>query len=94
MAFFSVVEKILKMSDALLNGAARFACLSQPQRHCYGKVKQETEQLRDAIAQRLKLEPVETEVVVSYQGEKKQGHCVVAEVDRPRPAWFTKNLMK
>ncbi|XP_037517658.1 39S ribosomal protein L32, mitochondrial, partial [Rhipicephalus sanguineus] len=168
---FSVVEKILKFSDALLNGAARFACLSQPQRwtpalvgdqlgagwtpaqvgdqfqdkgvvwavptfrvslerrlmrrishpffrikpkdyikschvcghfhlahticgHCYGKVKEETEQLRDAIAQKLKLDPVETEVVVAYRGEKKQGHCVVAEVDRPRPAWFSKNLMK
>uniref|UniRef100_L7LYT6 Large ribosomal subunit protein bL32m n=1 Tax=Rhipicephalus pulchellus TaxID=72859 RepID=L7LYT6_RHIPC len=158
MAFFFVVEKILKLSDALLNGAARFACLSQPQRwspalvgdqfqdkgvvwavptfrvsverrlmrrishpffrikpkdyiknchvcghfhlahticgHCYGKVKQETEQLRDAIAQRLKLDPVETEVVVAYQGEKKERHRVVVEVDRPRPAWFTKNLMK
>ncbi|KAL3221119.1 hypothetical protein MRX96_029630 [Rhipicephalus microplus] len=62
--------------------------------HCYGKLKQETEQLRDIIAQRFKLEPVETEVVVAYQGEKKQGHCIVAEVDRPRPAWFTKNLTK
>ncbi|KAH7945103.1 hypothetical protein HPB49_006830 [Dermacentor silvarum] len=61
--------------------------------HCYDKVKQETEQLRDTIAKELKLEPVEEEVVIAYQGDEKQGGRVV-EVDRPRPAWFSKNLMK
>ncbi|XP_050033257.2 large ribosomal subunit protein bL32m [Dermacentor andersoni] len=156
MAFFSVVEKILKFSDALLKNANGFVRVSQPNRwspalvgdlpdrgvvwavptrrvslerrlmrrishpffrikpkdyikschicghfhlahsicgHCYGKVKQETEQLRDTIAKELKLEPVEEEVVIAYQGEEKQGGRRV-KVDRPRPAWFSKNLMK
>lgn len=166
MAFFPLLEKIVKLSDALLNSAARFGYLSQPHRwtpaliadqhfpsasrvqepdkgimwavptfrvslerrlkrrighpffrikpkdyikschvcghfhlahticgHCYAKVKQETDQLRDAIAQELKLEPVQEEVFVAYQGEEKKGRLVV-EVDRPRPAWFSKNLMK
>uniref|UniRef100_A0A023FDC9 Large ribosomal subunit protein bL32m n=1 Tax=Amblyomma cajennense TaxID=34607 RepID=A0A023FDC9_AMBCJ len=63
--------------------------------HCYQRVKEETEQLRDAIAEELKLDPVESEVTIVYKGEKKppESGARVVEVDRPRPAWFSQNLL-
>uniref|UniRef100_A0A1E1WWL8 Large ribosomal subunit protein bL32m n=1 Tax=Amblyomma aureolatum TaxID=187763 RepID=A0A1E1WWL8_9ACAR len=62
--------------------------------HCYQQVKEETEQLRDAIAQELKLDPVESEVAVVYKGERPpENGAHVVEVNRPRPAWFSRNLL-
>lgn len=62
--------------------------------HCYEKVKQETELLRDAIQNELKLDPVEKEVAVVYQGEPRPELPLrVVEIPRERPAWFSKNLL-
>nr|CAH7718407.1 unnamed protein product [Callosobruchus chinensis] len=67
---------------------------------CYKKVIDETKVMQDAIQNELKLEPVEKEVVVLYSGEKNEkpqeffeGKRIV-EVDKPRPAWFSKNLLQ
>lgn len=60
----------------------------------------ETKAMQDAIQEELKLEPVEKEVVVLYEGEKDEkpdeifeGKRIV-EVKKPRPAWFSKNLLQ
>lgn len=49
---------------------------------------------------KLKLQPVESEVVVLYDGEKVdqseefwKGKRIV-EMEKPRPMWFSKNLMQ
>ncbi|KAH1012897.1 39S ribosomal protein L32, mitochondrial [Dendroctonus ponderosae] len=67
---------------------------------CYKTVIEETKQMQDAIQQELKLEPVEQEVVVMYDGEKEskpeefwQGKRIV-EMQKPRPQWFTDNLLQ
>ncbi|KAF5280120.1 hypothetical protein FQR65_LT15069 [Abscondita terminalis] len=67
---------------------------------CYKKVISETTQMQDAIQNELGLEPVENEVTVLYAGEKDQhpseyweGKRIV-EIDKPRPAWFSKNLLQ
>lgn len=65
--------------------------------NCYKKVKEETEAMQEAIQAELKLDPVDKEVVVLYDGEKGkspemwQGKRIV-EMKRPRPLWFSKNL--
>lgn len=61
--------------------------------HCYEKVKCETELLQQAVQQKLKLQPVEREVALVYQGEPLRQDALVVEVPRPRPAWFSKNLL-
>lgn len=60
----------------------------------------ETKAMQDAIQEELKLEPVEKEVVVLYEGEEDEkpdeifeGKRIV-EVKKPRPAWFSKNLLQ
>ncbi|XP_017772352.1 PREDICTED: 39S ribosomal protein L32, mitochondrial [Nicrophorus vespilloides] len=65
---------------------------------CYKKVIEETKLMQDKIQEELKLEPVETEVVVLYNGEKDdkpsefwQGKRIV-EMEKERPSWFSKNL--
>lgn len=56
--------------------------------------------MQEAIQQELQLEPVEKEVVVLYEGEKDErpdetyeGKRIV-EIKKPRPAWFSKNLLQ
>lgn len=163
MAFLSVIEKILKLSDAVSSAVARLGRVSQPHPailfpvglpghdsreedkgivwavptrrvslerrmmrrishpffkikpkdyikscnvcghfhlahticgNCYEQVKQETEKLRDEIANELKLDPVESEVAVVYKGEKPpESTRRIVEVERPRPAWFSQNLL-
>ncbi|CAN7984574.1 unnamed protein product [Ixodes hexagonus] len=63
--------------------------------HCYDKVKRETELLQEAVQQKLQLQPVEREVALVYRGEPlpARGNAVAVEVPRPRPAWFSKNLL-
>uniref|UniRef100_A0A4D5RNB5 Large ribosomal subunit protein bL32m n=1 Tax=Ixodes scapularis TaxID=6945 RepID=A0A4D5RNB5_IXOSC len=63
--------------------------------HCYEKVKLETQQLQEAVQQKLGLQPVEREVALVYQGEPMPPKldAVAVEVPRPRPAWFSKNLL-
>ncbi|XP_065157923.1 large ribosomal subunit protein bL32m [Atheta coriaria] len=65
---------------------------------CYSKVIEETKRMQDKIQAELKLEPVEKEVVVLYEGEKDdkpaefwKGKRIV-EMETTRPAWFSKNL--
>uniref|UniRef100_V5HTQ4 Large ribosomal subunit protein bL32m n=1 Tax=Ixodes ricinus TaxID=34613 RepID=V5HTQ4_IXORI len=63
--------------------------------HCYEKVKLETQQLQEAVQQKLGLQPVEREVALVYQGElvPPKLDAIAVEVPRPRPAWFSKNLL-
>lgn len=68
--------------------------------HCYDKVRKETELIKEKIQEKLKLDPVENDVIVLYDGEKGeqspefwQGKRIV-EMERPRPSWFSKNLMQ
>lgn len=67
---------------------------------CYKKVIDETKEMQDAIQNELKLEPVEKEVLVLYDGEKEgksqeffEGKRIV-EMKKTRPAWFSKNLLE
>lgn len=56
--------------------------------------------MQDQIQQELGLSPVDKEVVVLYEGEKGEqpqefwNDKRVVEIARPRPAWFSKNLMQ
>lgn len=67
---------------------------------CYEKIRKETELMQDKIKEELKLTPVENEIVVLYDGEKGEkpdefwkGKRIV-EMEKPRPKWFSKNLMQ
>jgi large subunit ribosomal protein L32 len=68
--------------------------------YCYDKVRKETEAIKEKIYAKLKLKPVDTDVVVLYEGEKKNeneefwnGKRII-EMDKPRPMWFGKNLLQ
>jgi large subunit ribosomal protein L32 len=67
---------------------------------CYKKVIDETKEMQETIQNELQLSPVEKEVVVLYQGEKDgkpdefwEGKRIV-EMQKPRPPWFSKNLLQ
>lgn len=67
---------------------------------CYEKVRKETELMQEKIKDELKLTPIESEVVVLYDGEKGEkpdefwkGKRIV-EMEKPRPNWFSRNLMQ
>ncbi|CAG9857866.1 unnamed protein product [Phyllotreta striolata] len=67
---------------------------------CYKKVIEETRAMQEQIQNELKLEPVDKEVVVLYEGEKNEkpeeyyeGKRIV-EMAKPRPAWFSRNLLQ
>ena len=56
--------------------------------------------MQEAIQNELKLDPVENEIVVLYDGEKNnkpdefwQGKRIV-EMKKPRPQWFSDNLLQ
>lgn len=56
--------------------------------------------MQEAILKELKLDPIEKEVIVLYDGEKEgkpqeffEGKRIV-EMNKPRPAWFSKNLLQ
>lgn len=60
----------------------------------------ETKATQETIQEELKLEPVEQEVVVMYSDDKNnkpeefwKGKRIV-EMKKPRPQWFTDNLMQ
>ena len=68
--------------------------------NCYAKIKDETNEIKEKIIKELKLDPVDKEVVVLYDGEKAQqtpefwnGKRIV-EMEKPRPQWFSKNLLQ
>ncbi|XP_026482066.1 39S ribosomal protein L32, mitochondrial-like [Ctenocephalides felis] len=69
-------------------------------KHCYDKVKIETQEMQDKIVNDLGLNPDDKEVVVLYDGEKVdkpdevwQGKRIV-EMKKQRPSWFSKNLLQ
>lgn len=68
--------------------------------HCYDKVRKETESIKEKIMKKLHLKPVDSEVIVLYEGEKGEqadefwkGKRIV-EMEKPRPMWFGKNLLQ
>ncbi|KAJ8931930.1 hypothetical protein NQ314_015110 [Rhamnusium bicolor] len=66
---------------------------------CYKKVIEETKVIQETIQNHLKLEPVEKEVVVLYEGEKDDKSNIfegkqIVEMKKSRPAWFSKNLLQ
>ncbi|XP_063218092.1 large ribosomal subunit protein bL32m [Bacillus rossius redtenbacheri] len=68
--------------------------------HCYEKIRLETEAMQTKIEAELGLSPVEQEVIVLYEGEAEaepnefwKGKRIV-EMDKPRPSWFSKNLLQ
>lgn len=67
---------------------------------CYDKVRKETEAIKEKILKKLHLKPVETDVVVLYDGEKPEGAEEfwngkrIIEMEKPRPNWFSKNLLQ
>lgn len=86
----SLVKNVMSISVSIRGFETTFYFAG----HCYEKVKQETELLRDAIQNELKLDPVEKEVAVVYQGEPRPELPLrVVEIPRERPAWFSKNLL-
>lgn len=65
---------------------------------CYGKVKDETEKIREEMkCQTDPLLPKEKEILFQYQDEQTDqenwNHFKVINIDRPRPKWFSKNLL-
>lgn len=67
---------------------------------CYDKVRKETAAIKEKILKKLHLKPVETEVVVLYDGERPEGAEEfwegkrIVEMEKPRPQWFSKNLLQ
>jgi large subunit ribosomal protein L32 len=68
--------------------------------NCYERVRLETKEIQDQIIKKLKLDPIEKDVVVLYDGEKEQTQSEfwngkrIIEMEKPRPQWFSKNLMQ
>uniref|UniRef100_A0A1L8DS39 Large ribosomal subunit protein bL32m n=1 Tax=Nyssomyia neivai TaxID=330878 RepID=A0A1L8DS39_9DIPT len=68
--------------------------------NCYNRVRTETKMMQKEIQQELGLNPIDKEVVVLYKEEKLQGTPEmwqgkrIVELKRPRPAWFSKNLLQ
>uniref|UniRef100_A0A6M2DJQ5 Large ribosomal subunit protein bL32m n=1 Tax=Xenopsylla cheopis TaxID=163159 RepID=A0A6M2DJQ5_XENCH len=69
-------------------------------RHCYNKVKAETQEMQDKIINDLGLKPDDKDVVVLYDGENVdkpdeiwQGKRII-EMKKQRPSWFSKNLLQ
>ncbi|KAL3279417.1 hypothetical protein HHI36_016928 [Cryptolaemus montrouzieri] len=66
---------------------------------CYKKVINETKDMQSAIQKKLGLNPVEKEIIVIYEHEKSkldeyhEGQQII-EMKRPRPSWFSKNLVQ
>lgn len=56
--------------------------------------------MQEKIQQELGLDPVDKEVIVLYDGEKGEqpnehwNGMRIVEMERPRPMWFSKNLMQ
>lgn len=53
--------------------------------------------MQEAIQNELKLDPVDKEVIVLYDGEKDKPSELwngkrIVEMKKPRPLWFSKNL--
>ncbi|KAL1132293.1 hypothetical protein AAG570_010250 [Ranatra chinensis] len=68
--------------------------------NCYKRVRLETEEMQKAIESELKLDPIDKEVVVLYEDEVKDERSPfwkgkrIVEMKKPRPPWFSKNLLQ
>lgn len=52
--------------------------------------------MKEVIQEKLKLDPVDKEVVVLYQNEPKPSlkkNELLVEIPKERPPWFSKNLL-
>lgn len=67
---------------------------------CYNKVRTETNAIKDKIMKKIGLKPDDKEIVVLYDGEKGETSSEfwngkrIVEMEKPRPNWFSKNLMQ
>lgn len=65
--------------------------------NCYDKVRAESAEMKHQIATSQPTGPVEKPVVVLYEGEegdkKFYSDANVVEMPKPRPSWFSKNLL-
>ena len=63
--------------------------------HCYERIKEETDQICEAMLKAQGYDPIEKEVTIRYKDESKDGvqNAQMVEVDRERPSWFSKNLL-
>ena len=68
-------------------------------RTCYNRVKEETLKIMQAIKDQTNpFDPKEKDVHLRYQGEENQPKedsetFRIIDIDKPRPAWFTQNLL-
>uniref|UniRef100_A0A1B0F9Z2 Large ribosomal subunit protein bL32m n=1 Tax=Glossina morsitans morsitans TaxID=37546 RepID=A0A1B0F9Z2_GLOMM len=68
--------------------------------NCYQKVREETKLMQEKIQEELGLEPIEKDVIVLYEGERKEQPAEflngkrIVEMPKLRPMWFTKNLLQ
>ncbi|OAD53903.1 39S ribosomal protein L32, mitochondrial [Eufriesea mexicana] len=68
--------------------------------YCYEIVKKETKEMQEAIQDSLKLDPVEQNVIVLYQGEREKlkdnfwKNQRIVELNKKRPDWFSANLLQ
>ncbi|XP_055371696.1 39S ribosomal protein L32, mitochondrial [Condylostylus longicornis] len=68
--------------------------------NCYEKVRKETELMQQKIEEALGNEKVDRDVIVLYEGEKinKMPEFLenkrIIEMKKPRPMWFSKNLLQ
>lgn len=91
-ASFAVISCVNTYTFPLIN-----YCFSA---FCYDKVRQETKLMQDKIQAQLGLDPVDKEIVVLYEGEKTEQTASelegkrIVEMQKPRPMWFTKNLLQ
>ncbi|KAG8193292.1 hypothetical protein JTE90_003779 [Oedothorax gibbosus] len=65
--------------------------------NCYEKVKEETKYMQEAVFKELKLDPINKEVVILYENDRKEEKLFegkrIVEVPKERPQWFSKNLL-
>lgn len=68
---------------------------------CYNKVRKETNEIKEKIMKKIGLSPDDKQVVVLYDGESGESQPDefwngkrIVEMEKPRPTWFSKNLLQ
>ncbi|KAM3967212.1 mitochondrial ribosomal protein L32 [Aphomia sociella] len=69
--------------------------------HCYKKVENETNEIKEKIQEKLAQTPIDKDVIVLYEGEHIpeqpkefwKGKRII-EMKKTRPQWFSKNLLQ
>ncbi|XP_059487713.1 large ribosomal subunit protein bL32m [Neocloeon triangulifer] len=65
--------------------------------NCYKKVQEETKLAQNLVQEKLGLSAVDKEVILLYENESPPQDAqnkTVVEVPRPRPQWFSRNLLQ